>query len=318
MSYRGRLAVMSLVACTALVGLASRGVRAADHSDMPQNVLNEIIVRPDASITDFWAFVEGRDLVMIMGLNPLLSPEVTRYEFPSDVRYTFHVDNDSRVRIDDSVISREFGGVIEDASAIEEDIAFEITFTKKRGRPRLEVRGARRLGARLFAGLRAEAFIFAPFVRNNIAGIVVQVPLRRVVGRQPELILWATAEVDAPNGPFVDLGGRALRSQFGPSLELNALDPSEHLAAGFDPADVVILDTSLPTTFPNGRFLEDDVVDIVAGFVSLPTDGNAAAGEVANCSEGGNFFPCPVEPSATADDIRIQRRFPYLGRPYRP
>ena len=132
------------------------------------------------------------------------------------------------------------------------------------------------------------------------------------------MLLWATTTVDIPAGKFVELGGRALRSQFPPFVGLNALHPSQHVAAGFVRPDVMILDVSKPTSFPNGRNLSDDVVDEVATFTSLTTDKAAADAEVANCAAGGSAFPCPVPASATADDVRILGRFPYLGRPYTP
>jgi len=303
------------------LALASLPAGAADHVDLPRSV-GVNLARPDASITDFFTFVAGRNLVMILDLNPGLSPDVRTYRFPTDVTYRFNIDVDASVSVGRDVVSREFGGVIARPERISEDIVFEVTFDAQ-NQPRLEVTGAdadrcrrARRGVRIFAGLRAEAFIFAPFVRNNIAGIAIEVPLEDVVERREELLLWAPATVDTPAGLFVEHGGRALRSQFEPFVDLNTLHPSQHVASGFSPPDVVILDTGRPSRFPNGRALDDDVVTIVADFDSLPTDGIAAQNEVNFCLPGGRFFPCPVEASATSRDSSTLRRFPWLGEPY--
>ena len=322
---------VTLMCAFGSLGLAG-GALAADHVDLPQNGTGTgatTVARPDASITDFFAFVNGNKLVMILDLNPFLSPDVQNYVFPTDVKYRFNVDTNAQITIGNDLVSKEFGGVIAAPETIREDYVFEVTFNAQNG-PQLNVTGANttrcrnlRAATRVFAGLRAEAFIFSPFVRNNIAGIVLEVPLSTVVESQSKLLLWATATVDTPAGPFTELGGRALRSQFGtpaPNFQdLNALHPSQHKAAGFVRPDVVIIDVSKPTLFPNGRNLSDDVVTVVDGFTLLPDTDHAAAGlEVSFCEPGGMFYPCPVPASATADDVRILGRFPYLGRPYRP
>jgi len=311
-----RMGVSRIGAATLALALFAGPVHAADHVDLPQNGPGgDTVDRPDASITDFWTFVTADKLVMVLGVNPFLPKNVMSYTFPTDVKYRFNIDNHSAVTIDDSVIAQEFGGVIASPKDIKEDIVFEVTFDGSAA-PKLNVTGASSKHVRVFAGLRAEAFIFAPFARNNIAGIVIEAPLSSIVASKSELILWATASVTTPEGTFTELGGRALRSQFDPFLDLNALHPSKHESNGFVPADVVILDTDKATAFPNGRALADDVVDIAANFQSLPTDGGAAGLEFDLCAPGGGFFPCPVQPSATADDVRIKGNFPYLGAPW--
>ncbi len=301
----------ALIACLILT---AGPILAADHVDLPQDALGDTLERPDASISDFWAFTADDKLVLIMGLHPFLAGDVTHYQFPTDVTYAFHVDIDSAVTIDSSTISNEFGGVIASPGDVAEDVTLEVTFNGPAG-PHLSVTGASAAGTRVWAGLRAEAFIFAPFARNNIAGIVVEVPLANVAGGQDELLLWATASVDVPGGVYTELGGRALRSQF--FVDLNPLHPSDHAAAGFSPPDVVILDTSAPSAFPNGRTLRDNVNAIAAGFVTLPTDPVAAELEVDFCEPGGPFYPCPVPVPATADDMRLRNKYPWLGNPFR-
>lgn len=300
------------------LALGAGVAQAADHVDLPQSGTGSptnTLDRPDAAITDFFAFVTGNKLVMILDVNPFLPSSVRNYTFPTDVTYSFKIDKNSPVTFTNAVDKAEFGGTITYPAGISEDITLNVTFGPG-GAPRLQAIGVATQHVRVFAGLRAEAFIFAPFVRNNIGGIVVEIPLSKVVGGQSTLLTWGTTSVTTPAGTYTELGGRALRSQFTPFVNLNALHPSQHVANGFGRPDVVIIDTSKPTAFPNGRALVDDVVDIAAGFTSLPTDAGAAGLEFDLCAPGGAFAPCPVAPSATADDVRIKGNYPYLGAPY--
>lgn len=313
-----------LTGALCVLGLTAADVRAADHIDMPRNVAGAMVVRPDASLTDFFTFVQGNKLVLALNINPGLSPDVDVYRFPTDVTYRFNVDTNPSVTIGTDVISREFGGVIAQPQNIVEDVVFEVKFDAN-NKPQLNVTGANptrcqgiRSRTRIFTGLRAEAFIFAPAVRNNIGSIVIEVPLSAVLQGQSKLLTWATTTVDLPGGPFTEHMGRALRSQFPVHQGLNALHPNMHVANGFVRPDVTVIDVSKPTVFPNGRHPSDDVVSIVETFTSLPTDQNTANNERLFCAEGGRNFPCPVPVSATAEDIRLLGRFPYLGRPYRP
>lgn len=320
-SSRHRIAALG---CVAALGLTAGSAMAADHIDFPRSVSGGEQMRPDAQITDFFIFVNGNKLAMVMDLHPFMAPAAPTYTFPTDVHYRFNLDLNSAVTVGTDVISKEFGGVISNPAGISEDMVFDVTFDAK-NKPTLNVTGANaarcdaaKTKARLFTGLRGEPFIFSSLVRNNVASIIIEVPLAQVVQNQSKLLAWATATVDLPSGSYQEMGARAFRSQFTPFVNINALHPSQHVANGFSPADVVIIDTNKPTAFPNGRALSDDVVDIVNTFTSLATDHNAANAEIANCAPGGADFPCPVPVSATADDVRILGRFPYVGKPYTP
>lgn len=302
------------------VVLAAGTVLAADHTDVPQNAAGATVARPDAQVTDFYSFVAGNKLVMILNVNPSLpfagvpAPPQGSYEFPTDVVYRLFVDNHSEILHDDPVRDAEFGGEVADPSAIGEDVVFEVTFAPNGNKAQLAVIGASSSGVRVFTGKRAESFIFSPFVRNNVASIVVEAPLSSVVAGQPELVTWGTASVELPEGPFTELGGRALYSQSFPAL--NALHPSQHDANGFIP-DVVIIDTSAPTLFPNGRALADDVVTIADDFTLLGgADASVGELEADLCTAGAPTFPCPVPVSATADDVEIKGNYPYMGAPH--
>jgi hypothetical protein len=248
---------------------------------------------------------------MIMGINPFLPAEVTHYVFPTDVTYSFFVDRDSSVNFDDPVINAAFGGTVDRPINIREDITFNVTFDRS-NRPGVEILGcsfteAQRIRShmRVFTGLRAEAFIFAPFVHNNIAGIVIDVPLSDIKKDSDKLLLWSTSKVDEFAGPFQELAGRTLNSQFDEKLALNFIHPSQHKAAlGLNP-DLVILNTSAPSRFPNGRLLQDDIVDLVA---TLPAPYNDSRAFDLEFNLAGFH--------ATLGDIApLPGVFPYLANP---
>lgn len=300
-----------LVVLVMLVGMLSLplpSTLASDHTDTPLHIETG---RDDARITDFWTFVQNGRLVMIMGINPFLPAEVRQYVFPTDVTYSFFIDQNSRVSFNDPVLKAAFGGSVNTPSGIREDLAFSVTFDRS-NKPTVEIQGCSSTEAqgirsrmRIFTGLRAEAFIFAPFVRNNIGAIVIDVPLADVRKDSNTLLLWSASNVDAFAGSFQELGGRTLVSQFDEKLALNFIHPSQHKAAlGVNP-DLVILNTAAPSGFPNGRRLQDDIVDLVAALPAPFNDARAfnleldLAGFHANLS---NIAPLPGV-------------FPYLANP---
>src|SRR5688572_22948780 len=144
-----------------VLGVAAQSARAADHVDLPRDAGGTEIARPDASITDFYSFVAGNKLVLVMNVNPFLAPEVTSYKFPTDVSYKFNIDVNSRVNVGTSTAAKEFGGIIVNPAGISEDVVIEVRFTSANtpvvsvdcnNAPRcLTIRP----GVRVFAGLRA-------------------------------------------------------------------------------------------------------------------------------------------------------------------
>ena len=288
----------------ALAVLLFSGVtmRASDHADTPFMFQQ---MRSDANVSDFWVFVRGSNLVLAMGINPFLPAGATEFIFPTDVTYRFFIDRDSAITFKDCDRVAAFGGCISKPQEIQEDIVFEITFNDA-NKPQLRAKGFsadawRELEGRiqLFSGLRAEAFIFAPFVKFNIAAIAIEVPLDAIRKDQDTLLLWATLTVETLSGMFQDHDGRALRSMF--SQSLNPLHPKFHEQKLGVPPDVVIFNTSAPVKFPNGRALEDDVVDILA-----------EAGE----QQGRSIELSKAERSATARDMKqFLDKFPYLAPP---
>jgi hypothetical protein len=283
---------------------------ASDHTDTPLHVDTG---RDDARITDFWSFVQNGRLVMIMGINPFLPAEVREYVFPTDVTYSFFIDRDSSVSFNDPVVNAAFGGTVDYPIRIREDIAINVTFDRW-NRPQVEVVGRSnteseriRERMRIFTGLRAEAFIFAPFVNNNIGAIVIDVPLGEIKREDDDtLLLWTTSVGDF-TGVFQELGGRTLNSQFEEKLALNFIHPSQHRAALNVNPDLIILNTRRPSGFPNGRRLQDDIVDKVA---DLPAPFNDPRAFDLEFNLAGFH--------ATLNDIApLPGAFPYLANPNR-
>jgi hypothetical protein len=297
----GRRAV-GLVSALAVVVVSGVTMRASDHGDMPFMFQQ---MRNDANISDFWAFVRGNNLVLAMGTNPTLPAGVKEFIFPTDVTYRIFIDRDSAVTFKDCDRLAAFGGCISKPQQIQEDIVFEITFTDK-NKPQLRAKGFstdawRELEGRiqLFCGPRAEAFIFVPFVKFNIAAIVLEVPLDAIRKDQDTLLLWATLTVETYSGPFQDHVGRALRSMF--SQNLNPLHPRLHEQQLGVPPDVLILNTRAPVKFPNGRELRDDVADLLA-------EAGEGQARLIELSREGR--------SATVDDVKkFLDTFPYLAPP---
>jgi hypothetical protein len=285
--------------------------QASDHTDTPLHIDTG---RDDARITDFWSFVQQGRLVMIMGINPFLPAEVREYVFPTDVTYSFFIDRDSNVSFNNPAVNAAFGGTVDNPIRIREDISFKVTFDRW-NRPRVEIGGCppsdsdrMRANMRVFTGLRAEAFIFAPFVNNNIGAIVIDIPLNDIKKDDNDtLLLWTTSSVDDFAGPFQELAGRTLYSQFDEKLPLNFIHPSQHRAAlGLNP-DLIILNTRETSRFPNGRRLQDDIVDKVA---NLPAPFNDARAFDLEFDLAGFH--------ATLNDIApLPGAFPYLANPNR-
>jgi hypothetical protein len=147
----------------------------------------------------------------------------------------------------------------------------------------------------VFAGLRDDPFIRKPRTGRNVAAIVIELPLEAVLGPRTDLLIWATTSVPEFDGPIADHGGRALRSMF--DEPLNSTTPGEHWRVHTRVPDVMILDVTQISCYPNGRELADDVIDLV---VDIP--GGTLPGE-------GPEYP-------TANDVPFLAEFPYLAVPH--
>ena len=250
----------------------------SDHADTPLLI---DAGRNDARITDMYAFTKGSGLVLILCVDPSVPVGATNYQFPTDVEYVFNIDNDAEVDAD---------GKILDTNNIHEDISIKIRF-RKDGTP--DISG---YVSNFFAGPRDDPFIRTPRIGKNVAAIVVEVPLDVVLNDSSTLIIWASTKVDGFPGKFQERFGSPFISQVIPGL--NTIHPKDDVKKlGLLQPDVTIIDTSVPSGFPNGRLLEDDVVDIVCpGFCDgvLQTD----------------------DPNTTENDVLFLQEFPYLAGPH--
>lgn len=265
----------------------------SDHSDTPNLIA---IPRHDARITDLYAFRDNDDLVLALCVDPTVPPGVSKYNFLPDVVYEISIDNRSAVDYDDPGANEARGGTVTRPGKINANIAFRVTF--KKGEPRLRVRGIKRGNeiVEVFAGLRDDPFIRGPRIGRNVAAIVIRVPMSEVVAHQPEILIWATSHVPEIDKPQADLGGMALRSQFPENMAMNEMHPRHHKRRlGLAP-DVIIYNTLFPPAFPNGRALEDDVVDLVGDMRVLSDD----------------------DPFPAVNDVPFLTEFPYLAVPQLP
>jgi len=277
------------------LGQQRNAALAADHGDTP---LLKSVGRHDARIADLLAFLRGDNLVLALTVDPTAPlDDGTPYLFAPDITFKLSIDNESEVRFDDPDDLLDFGGTITRPGKIQPRITFTLTFDND-GNAQLKTGGLEKDAKdriELFAGLRDDAFIRRPRTGKNIAAIVLEFPLADVLGDTPTLLIWATAKVDDINGPFQELAGRALRSQFPENDQMNTLKPKHHFKVLGVPPDVIIFDTSLPAAFPNGRELTDDVVDLV--------------GDPRLFSSEAPTFP-------STNDVPFLTTFPYLAPPH--
>lgn len=267
----------------------------ADHGDTP---LLASLGRPDARLTDLHVFTRGDQLVIAVCSNPAVPPGLTSYLWSSDVTFEVHIDNSdhAKVEFDDPLDLAEFGGTITRPARIDERIVLRV---------RGDTAGVAQLTASglpgpilqrdvsFFAGLRDDPFIRGPRIGRNVAAFVLELPLRRVVHGNKPLLVWATAAIDGRPEAFQELAGRSLRSMFATSDFMNTNTPSDQFTLFNAVPDVLIFDPRRPSTYPNGRELVDDVVDLVGEPAILATDA----------------------PFPSTNDVPFLAHFPYLAPP---
>ncbi len=292
-AYARRLS-LALAVLAAVLLAPPHPARGSDHADTPQLVS---LGRHDARITDLFAFTRGDRLVLILNTNPAIPGSVVEYAWADDLELQIAIDNDSEISFSDANANAIFGGTIVNPAGIEEDITFDIDIHK--GAPRLKVKGIRgdyKKDIRFFSGLRDDPFIRGPQIGKNVAAMVIELPLAAVLADSSAFLVWGTTRVDDIVGQTAEFVGRSLRSQLPAFLALNDFHPSQHLSElGLTP-DVIIYDTNLPATFPNGRLLTDDVIDLVGVPALLASDA----------------------PFPSANDVPFLTGFPYLAPPHLP
>jgi hypothetical protein len=265
----------------------------SDHADT-QFLINA--GRHDARITDLHVFMRGTRIVFAVSVNPNIPAGQGTYAFTTDVTFTINIDNDSLVTFDNPGDLATFGGTIPAPENILEDIVLQVRFDAN-GDPILTTSGLApgdESHIEKWSGVRDDPFIRGNRAGRNVGSFVLEMPVADVLGSQPTILIWASSAVDGMPGSFQDMVGRSIRSQLMPNLAMNTLHPNQHLAhLGLVP-DVMIYNTSLPASFPNGRDLPDDVVDLVGDPGLLATDA----------------------PFPDANDVPFLTDFPYLAPPH--
>ena len=315
----------------------------ADHADHLTNGTGVSIDAPSHEIGDFHLFTKGENFVFSVAFNPtnrLRAGE--ELSWPTSMRLKVNVDLDSRIVYDDELLNNVAGGRFESPEKIQQDIVFNIRV--KDGAPIIKVTGDKDFKPRrikkaigdTFAGTRSETFQFGPNVRSNRNLIVFEVNKETLLGNDSDQILSAWAEsilkdgesyIDASGqlmtvkgGPYIDSTGRALKDQATGLRLQNSLHPSEHVEAGFGYPDMMILDTTKKTKFPNGRRLQDDIISYLTQFdFTTPPESepdNRAGVDGANDAQI-DFSPVQgILADAEPSDLRYWNQFPYVGEAY--
>ncbi len=284
-----------IVAGLLILVVAASFATGSDHGDTPLLIDAQ---RHDARQSDLFVFNRGDKTVLAVCLDPTIPPAATSYQFAADLTVEIHIDNNSDVTFSDPVQLATFGGTIVEPKRIHSDVRFTIRFDND-GNALMDVNGISHSSLediQLFAGLRDDPFIRGPRIGRNIAAIVIELPSDLLLDDSDTLLIWTTSKVPGFRGPFQDMVGRALRSQFPENLVMNGLRPGNHQQIMGVTPDVMIYDTSRAAVFPNGRELSDDVVDLVGDPRVLAND-----------------FPFPDE-----NDLPFLSTFPYLSPPHGP
>ena len=147
----------------------------ADHGEAPLAQAN-----PAADINDLYAFVNGKNLVMAMTVNPFLTPGTA--PFDPFVTYSFFIDSDGDAKQD-----------------------YRLSVNVIKGK--IVLRGnLRRHVKKKFAGVRDDPFFFDldllsggplgedTFAGANVAAIVVEVPLSKITPDGPNIGVFAVTQ----------------------------------------------------------------------------------------------------------------------------
>jgi hypothetical protein len=287
-----RFALMICLALAAAPALAS------DHSDSPTGPLG---ARIDANLSDLHVFSKGQNLVLSTCTNTAIPPTATSYVFPSDVTFEFHLDVTSAVSAEDP---DGYGGTILDPSHIKDDVVYRIRF-RQNGSADLKRlnRGGGSQGSPDRELLRrpARRSVHSRAARGTQLG----------VHRHRDAALGRVAQAEHDPRVGDEQGGRVRRTVPGPRGRAAARDVPRAGAAQQHPAVAasaevrrhaapIVFDTSEAASFPNGRALTDDVVDLM-------------------CSLAGECRVFNSEnPSPTANDVPFLNDFPYLAPPQPP
>jgi hypothetical protein len=315
-----------LLAPLALATLLGGAAPAADHADTPLLVG---LGRHDARLTDLHAFRDGDRYVLSLCTNPAIPASVTTYRFSSDLEFTFHLDVDApvvwgehgeaeRAPAAKKTSATQRGWTLLQPGRIAEDLTLTVTF-RPDGLAEVEVWAQKGIDGRaiardlrLFTGLRDDPFIRGPREGFNVAAVVVELPLRHVwrgspggagagaeAGAGHPFLVWAVSRIRGVSGAVgdvMDMAAQPLSSQLPANMEMNFHPPRDQWQVLGRAPDVLVCDPSRQAGVPNGRRLEDDVVDLYGDAALLASDA----------------------PFPSANDRPFLPDFPYLAPPHAP
>lgn len=290
----------------------SQSVVSSDHADTPLNNMS----RNDIKLTGLLSFVDKDQLVVIIGSNPLLNAE-QGYQFPTDVDFNLNLDFDANVSFDNKQHNQLYGGTINTPKNIKQDLTIRIKFNKKQNLSDensfttqiITAKDITQQMLKIEALVRDDPFTFPSFHGQNIAAIVISIPLKAVsMENTQHVLIWSTiTETSSDDGRVIlEHVGRALRSQIAGQQALNLYPPSKQTEKTGLVTDVMIYRLDQPALLPNGRALKDDTLSILCAAA------DEAVCELLAKAKAGNY-----NPSYTGqNDKAFLPLFPYLAAPH--
>jgi hypothetical protein len=302
-----RLLLLPLLLLTALSCTAS------DHADTPLYNMS----RDDLKITGLLSFVDGSNLILILATNPSLVSEGSSHQFPTDASFNIYIDYDSVVDFSDVTNTGLYGGTLLQSNVIKEDVSISIKFDKKKQvsddntftATIVSSKNIQPEDLRIEGLVRDDPFTFPSFNGQNIAAIVVSMPLAKLnIPTEQPLLLWATVStINSGQEPITwEYIGRGLRSQIAGRWAFNHYPPAKQEGNIGMPADVMIYDRSRTARLPNGRALADDTLAI------LCAAGDSEVCDLKAKAVNGTFD----SPYTGANDKAFLSKFPYLPEPH--
>jgi len=248
----------------------------------------------DGHIGDYYIFKRGNNLVLVSTITATLPSDLSLFRFRDDIIYRFLIDRNPNVSYSDADAVRRYGGTVIDPGTIMEDIVLSVKFNPGSSASQLSVKGLKTGSINeisVYAGVFDDPFIRGGLEGKDIAAIIIELPLDLVISGKdkPVILSWATTNNTGKKEEMHDLCGHPYRSQR--MKELNILHPRDHRDVMKVPPDVYIYNTANNAVFPNGRELNDDVIDILGPGVIVDNP------------------PFPSE-----NDVKFSDNFPYLGK----
>jgi len=292
-----------------VVCLFTAVIFSADHRESPllMGANNPLAT---ADLNDIYVFVNGTNLIMAMTVSPfapagakLFDPAVT-YDFFIDTNGDGFEDLALFITVDDvgkitlagdlaCRVIRSFAGRRDDPFFFDPQI--------------IAVPRTRRTGINMFGPLA------------DIGAIVLEIPINAVTPSGPNIGVWAETRkcglglIDRTGRPGISavLIPVPMRNAFNlarPGQDVQKFSSFVPAHVSFLLPDILTIDVSKLTLYPNGRGLADDVIDIS---LKLILQNPAATDSVANDSQFLNVFPFLGPPQVTS----VSERGNDLGMP---